>query len=84
MKNDLLIQQDVVAALDQESTINPGSIGVEVHHGVVKLAGRVSADAIREQSLRAAQRVPGVTNVIMDVDVDAAGVPPLSGINLPA
>ena len=41
MKNDMQIQQDVVAQLDSAKNVITGTIGVEVHHGVVKLAGRV-------------------------------------------
>jgi osmotically-inducible protein OsmY len=69
MKNDTLMQHDVVAALDAEQKIAAGTVGVEVHHGVVKLAGCVGDDAIRDDSKRAAQHVNGVTSVVMDVDV---------------
>jgi osmotically-inducible protein OsmY len=69
MKNDMQMQQDVLAALDREQNVITGTIGVEVHHGVVKLAGRVRDDSIRENSELAARRVDGVTSVVMDVDV---------------
>jgi osmotically-inducible protein OsmY len=69
MKNDVQIQQEVVAELDREQNIVPGAIGVEVHHGVVKLAGQVGDDTTRENSEVAANRVDGVTNVLMDIDV---------------
>ena len=69
MKNDMQMQQDVLAALDREQNVITGTIGVEVHHGVVKLAGRVRDDSTRDNSELAARRVDGVTSVIMDVDV---------------
>ena len=69
MKNDVQIQKEVVAELNHEQGIVAGAIGVEVHHGVVKLAGHVGDDAIRENSETAAHRVDGVTSVLMDVDV---------------
>jgi osmotically-inducible protein OsmY len=72
MKNDMEMQQDVLAELDRERNVVAGTIGVEVHHGVVKLAGRVSDDATSKNSELAARRVDGVTNVIMDIDVAAA------------
>jgi osmotically-inducible protein OsmY len=75
MKNDMQMQQDVLAALDREPNVAAGTIGVEVHHGVVKLAGRVRNDSIREDSELAAQRVDGVTSVIMDVDSDERSMP---------
>ncbi len=39
MKNDLLLQLDVVAELDRELHTAANGIGIEVHHGTVKLAG---------------------------------------------
>jgi osmotically-inducible protein OsmY len=76
MKNDVQMQQAVVAELDREQNVIPGTIGVEVHHGVVKLAGRVGDETIRERSEVAAHRVDGVTRVVMDVDVSGASTAP--------
>jgi osmotically-inducible protein OsmY len=78
MKNDMQIQQDVVAELDRERNVVAGTIGVEVHHGVVKLAGRVSDSTIRKDAELAASGVDGVTTVVMDVDVVGAGAAPKS------
>jgi osmotically-inducible protein OsmY len=76
MKNDVQIQQEVLAELDREPNVITGTIGVEVHHGVVKLAGHVGDDAIREDSELAAHRVDGVTSVVMDIDVAGTGTAP--------
>ncbi|MGD0493123.1 MAG: BON domain-containing protein [Steroidobacteraceae bacterium] len=72
MANDMQIQHDVLAALTQEHII-AGTVGVEVHHGVVKLAGRVDGQALKEGAERAAERVDNVTAVVMDIDVAGAG-----------
>jgi osmotically-inducible protein OsmY len=72
MKNDVQIQRDVLAKLDREPNVITGTIGVEVHHGVVKLAGRVSDSAIRNSAELAASAVDGVTTVVMDIDVATA------------
>jgi osmotically-inducible protein OsmY len=72
MKNDMQIQQEVLAELDREQNVIAGTIGVEVHHGVVKLAGRVSDSTIRKSAELAAGGVDGVTTVVMDVDVAGA------------
>ncbi|HME37942.1 MAG TPA: BON domain-containing protein [Steroidobacteraceae bacterium] len=72
MKSDLQIQHDVLAELDREQQGAAGTVGVEVHHGVVKLAGSVSDSAIRKTVEFAALRVDGVTSVVMDVDVAVA------------
>ena len=78
MKNDLLIQQDVLRQLAREQAVVTGTIGVEVHHGVVKLAGRVSDHAIRQVAERAARRVADVTDIVMDIDVANVIRPPQS------
>ena len=75
MKNDMQIQRDVLAGLDREPDVIAGTIGVEVHHGVVKLAGRVSDSATRKNAELAAGAVDGVTTVVMDVDVGAVAAP---------
>jgi len=69
MKHDIQIQKDVVAELDREQNVDSGSIGVEVHHGVVKLAGRVTDPAAKTDAERAARNVEGVRTVVVDIDV---------------
>ncbi len=77
MKNDMQIKQDVLTELSREENVTPGSVGVEVHHGVVKLAGRVSDPAVKEHAELAARRVDEVTSVVMDIDVGGSNtVPP--------
>jgi osmotically-inducible protein OsmY len=78
MKNDMQIQRDVLTELNREPNVIAGTIGVEVHHGVVKLAGRVSDSAIKKNAERAASAVEGVTTVVMDVDVTGAAAAPRS------
>ena len=78
MKNDMQLQRDVLAGLDHESNVVTGTIGVEVHHGVVKLAGCVADSAIRKNAERAASAVDGVTTVVMDIDVTGADTSPQS------
>jgi len=73
MANDIQIQHDVLAALDREQNVIVRTIGVEVHHGVVKLAGRVDTDKIKEGAERVAAHVDNVTGVVMDIDVAGAG-----------
>ena len=76
MKGDRQIQHDVLAELDREQDVVTDTIGVEVHHGVVKLAGRVSDDAIKQNAEIAARRVFDVTAVVMDIDVTGADTVP--------
>jgi osmotically-inducible protein OsmY len=71
MANDMQIRHDVLIALSREQNIIAGTIGVEVHHGVVKLAGRVSDSATKMGAERAAARVDNVSAIVMDIDVAA-------------
>lgn len=73
MTNDMQIKHDVLAELGQEQSV-ADTIGVEVHHGVVKLAGQVDDQATMESVERAAHRVDDVTTVVMDIDI--AGISP--------
>jgi osmotically-inducible protein OsmY len=69
MKNDRQIQHDVQVEIEHEPNVPAGSIGVEVHHGVVKLAGPVTDPAMQESAELAARRVDGVSNVVLDMTV---------------
>lgn len=70
MKNDTQIQQEVVAELERDATLPAGSIGVEVHHGIVKLAGRIADAETKEHAALDARRVDGVTGIILDMGIE--------------
>jgi osmotically-inducible protein OsmY len=70
MKNDTQIRQEVVAELEQDESLPVGSIGVEVHHGVVKLAGRISDAETKKRAALNARRVEGVTGIILDMGIE--------------
>jgi osmotically-inducible protein OsmY len=67
MKNDIQIQQEVIAELAHDDKVPTGSVGVEVHHGVVKLAGPTGDPAIKHSAELDARRVDGVTNIVVDM-----------------
>src|SRR5271155_2512821 len=69
MKNDVLLQHDVVLQLEHQLLISEYAIGVEVHNGVVKLVGRVRDYATLVNAELVALHVEGVTTVILDVHV---------------
>jgi osmotically-inducible protein OsmY len=75
MKNDTQIQQEVIAELDRDEKVPSGAIGVEVHHGVVKLAGRINDTATEKSAELDARRVDGVTNIILDMGSKRANSP---------
>jgi osmotically-inducible protein OsmY len=67
MKNDRQIQHDVLAEIEHDPNVPAEAIGVEVHHGVVKLAGQANDPAIKKSAELAALRVEGVSNVVLDM-----------------
>jgi osmotically-inducible protein OsmY len=67
MKNDTLIRQEVITELDHDETLESGSIGVEVHHGIVKLAGRNGDAETKRRAIEDARRVDGVTGIVLDM-----------------
>jgi len=67
MKNDTQLQQEVLAELEQDESLPAGSIGVEVHHGVVKLAGRITDAETKKRAALDARRVNGVTGIVLDM-----------------
>ena len=73
MKTDAQVQQDVIAELKWEPSINAAQIGVEVKDGVVTLAGHVGSYAEKWNAERAAQRVSGVKALAIEMDVALAG-----------
>jgi osmotically-inducible protein OsmY len=70
MKNDTQIQQEVSAELERDSALPAGSIGVEVHHGVVKLAGSTNDVETKKRAALSARRVEGVTGIILDMGIE--------------
>jgi osmotically-inducible protein OsmY len=73
MKTDKQIQQDVIAELGWEPSVNAAHIGVEVTDGVVTLAGHVSNYTEKSNAERAAQRVAGVKALAVEMDVKLPG-----------
>jgi osmotically-inducible protein OsmY len=69
MKTDSQLQQDVHAELQWEPAVHAARIGVQAKDGVVTLAGQVDTYLEKWNAERAAQRVPGVTALASDLQV---------------
>ncbi|MES1190391.1 MAG: BON domain-containing protein [Steroidobacter sp.] len=69
MKTDRQLQQEVIAELNWEPSVNAAQIGVEVKDGVVTLAGHVDSYAEKWDAEHAAQRVAGVQALAIEIDV---------------
>ena len=73
MKTDAQLQQDVIAELGFEPSVNASQIGVEVMDGVVTLAGHVGSFVEKWEAERAARRVNGVKALAVEMDVTLPG-----------
>ena len=73
MKTDNQLQQDVLAELRWEPSVNAAQIGAEVTNGIVTLAGHVASYSEKWDAERAAQRVAGVRGVAVQIDVTLPG-----------
>ena len=73
MKTDKQLQQDVMAELNWEPSVNAAHIGVEVSNGVVTLTGHVANYAEKISAEHAALRVAGVKSLATEMDVKLAG-----------
>jgi len=73
MKSDIQVQQDVLAELKWEPSVNAADIGVEVKDGIVTLAGHVDSYAEKWDAERFAQRVAGVKALAVEIDVTLPG-----------
>ena len=69
MNTDSQVQQDVLAELKWEPSVNAAQIGVEVNDGVVTLAGHAGSFAEKWDAEQAAQRVSGVKALAVEIDV---------------
>ena len=73
MKTDTQLQQDVIAELRWEPSVQSQHIGVEAKDGVVTLAGEVSSYTEKWIAERAAQRVSGVNALAIALKVRLSG-----------
>jgi osmotically-inducible protein OsmY len=73
MKTDTQLQNDVMAELKWNTSINASKIGVEVDKGVVTLSGHVDNYGQKWSAERAAQKVCGVKALAVEIDVVLAG-----------
>jgi osmotically-inducible protein OsmY len=69
MKSDIELKHDVEQELEWDPSVDAAGIGVEVHEGVVTLAGHLRSYAEKLDARNAAQRVEGVKAVVVELDV---------------
>lgn len=69
MKSDKQLQEDILAELKWEPSVNAAHIGVGVDQGIVTLSGHVDSYAEKWGAERAAKRVSGTRAVAIELDV---------------
>lgn len=74
MKTDTQLQEDVLAELKWEPSVNAADIGVEVKDGIVTLAGQVRNFAEKWAAEHATQRVSGVKGLAVEMSVNLLGL----------
>ena len=67
---DRQLQERVLQALDDETTLTPASIGVTIRRGIVCLVGQVATLGERWAAERVASNVPGVRAIANDLKVN--------------
>jgi hypothetical protein len=73
--NDSKIASDVQAKFGQDSGLSTKQLGVQSNNGVVTLSGTVDDDAQRDAASRQAASVPGVKEVVNNLEVASATAP---------
>jgi hypothetical protein len=74
--NDAQIQNDIQSKLGMDSGLQGKQLGVQSANGVVTLSGNVDNDIQRDAAARFASSVPGVKEVVNNVQVTPAAPPP--------
>jgi len=74
--NDAQIQNDVQSKFSTDSGLQGKQLGVQSASGVVTLSGNVDNDIQRDAAARFASSVPGVKEVVNNVQVTPATPPP--------
>ena len=74
MKTDAQLQQEVIAELKWEPSVDAAQIGVEVQDGIVTLYGQVSTCAEKCSAECATQRVAGVRAVLVEMDITGSSM----------
>lgn len=73
MKTDTQLQEDILAELKWEPSVDASAIGVAVNEGIVTLNGQVDTYLQRWAAEKAAQRVAGVKGLAVEVHVKLDG-----------
>ena len=73
MKTDAQLKREIAAELRLEVSLDALQIRIEVHDGIVTLAGHVSSYTERGAATRAARRVSGVRALAIELDVNHCG-----------
>jgi osmotically-inducible protein OsmY len=73
METDTALQQDIIAELKWERSLDSTKIGASIEHGVVNLAGHVASFGEKWSAKRAAQPVSRVKRLAIEIEVKLTG-----------
>lgn len=71
--SDSALQKSIIAELNFDPSVKEAEIGVEVKDGTVTLSGQVSSSLQKWHAERAAQRIPGIKAIVVDMAVILPG-----------
>jgi osmotically-inducible protein OsmY len=70
MKTDKKLQEDVLAELDFEPSVNAAHVGVTANNGVITLTGEVESFALKMAISRVIERVSGVFGIADEMKIN--------------
>jgi osmotically-inducible protein OsmY len=71
-RDDANIQADVQLQLNTDALLDPGSLGVRSHNGIVTLTGNVNSDFVKLHVTTATARLKGIRNILNNITVSSA------------
>lgn len=76
LSSDQIIYESIMRVLRRNSDIDDSQIQVQVRDGLVSLSGSIDSHANKMMIKESISSVPGVKNIINDIQVERSGISP--------